>query len=195
MKWNLVWLFTLISYRSRLSFVVIDNILTELWDLGLKIFMKNSVFRTFFGLILKILKWNLVWLFPIMSYRSTLSFVIIDQYLTELWALGLRIFMKISVFRIFFELILQILKWNLVWLFTIMSYRSILVFVIIDKYLTELWALGLRIFMKISVFQTFFGLILKILIWNLVWLFSVTSCRSSLNFCHYWSIFDRVMGP
>jgi hypothetical protein len=52
-----------------------------------------------------------------MSYRSSLSFVIIDQYLTELWALGLRIVMKISVFRTFFGLIFQILKWNLVWLF------------------------------------------------------------------------------
>jgi hypothetical protein len=31
-----------------------------------------------------------------MSYRSTLNFVVIDQYLTELWALGL--FMKMSVF-------------------------------------------------------------------------------------------------
>jgi hypothetical protein len=39
--------------------------------------------------------------FMIMSYRSNLSFVVIDQYLTELWALGLGIFMKISVFRTF----------------------------------------------------------------------------------------------
>jgi small basic protein len=30
-----------------------------------------------------------------------LSFVVIGQYLMELWALGLRIFMKISVFRRF----------------------------------------------------------------------------------------------
>jgi hypothetical protein len=28
------------------------------------------------------LKWNLVWLFTMMSYRSILSFVVIDQYLS-----------------------------------------------------------------------------------------------------------------
>jgi hypothetical protein len=55
---------------------------------------------------------NLVWLFTMMSYRSSLSFVVIDQYLTKLWALGLWIFMKFSVFRTFFGLIFQILKWN-----------------------------------------------------------------------------------
>jgi hypothetical protein len=43
-------------------------------------------------------------------------------------AFGLRIFMKISVSRTFFELILQ--KSNLVWLLTIMSYRSSLSFVV-----------------------------------------------------------------
>jgi hypothetical protein len=91
------------------------------------------VFWTFFGLILQIMTWNLVWLFTIMLYRSSLSFVLNDQYLTELWALGLRIFIKISVFRTFFRLILQILKWNLVWLFTVMNYRSSLGFVAIDQ--------------------------------------------------------------
>jgi hypothetical protein len=90
------------------------------------------VFQTVFGLNRQIMKWNLVWLFTIMSYRSSLSFVIIDQILTELWVLGLRIFMKISVFRTFLELILKILKWNLVWLFRVMSYRSSLGFVFID---------------------------------------------------------------
>jgi small basic protein len=109
------------------------------------------------GLIFQILKWNWVWLFTMMSYRSSLSFVVIDRYVTELWALGLRIFMKISVFRTFFGLIFQIhvLKWNSVWLLKIMSYRSSLSFVVINLYLTELWALELRIFMTISVFRTF----------------------------------------
>jgi hypothetical protein len=37
-----------------------------------------SIFRTFFGLILQILKWNLIWLFTIMSYRSRLSFAVFD---------------------------------------------------------------------------------------------------------------------
>jgi hypothetical protein len=89
----------------------------------------------FFLLNMQIIKWNLVWLFTIMSYRSSLSFVVIDQYLTELWKF---------VFRILFRLILQVLKWNLVWMFTIMSYRSTLSFVVIDQYLTELWPLDLE---------------------------------------------------
>jgi hypothetical protein len=49
-----------------------------------------------------------------MSYRSSLSFVVIDQYLIKLWALGLRILKKMSVFWTFLELILQVLKSNLV---------------------------------------------------------------------------------
>ena len=118
-----------------------------------------SVFRTYFGLIFQMLKWNLVWLFTMMSYRSSLSFVVIDQYLTELWALGLRIFMKFSVFRTFFGLIFQILKWNWVWLLTMMSYRSSLSLVVIDEYLTELWTLGHKIFMKISVYGTLYNTI------------------------------------
>ena len=98
-EWNWVWLLTMMSYRSSLSFVVIDVYLTEfIWALGLWIFMKFSVFRTFFGLIFQILKWNWVWLLTMMSYRSSLSFVVIDEYLTELWTLGHKIFMKISVY-------------------------------------------------------------------------------------------------
>ena len=49
-----------------------------------------SVFRTYFGLNMQIMKWNLVWLFTMMSYRSSLSFVVIDQYLPELWPLDLE---------------------------------------------------------------------------------------------------------
>ena len=110
--------------------------------LGLRIFLKISVFRTYFGLFFRILKWNLVWLFAIMSCRSSLIFVVIDQFLTELWVLELGIFMKISVFRTFFGWIFQILKWNVVWLLTILSCRSSLSFVVIGQYLTEWWALG-----------------------------------------------------
>jgi hypothetical protein len=47
-----------------------------------------------------------------MSCRSSLSFVVIDQFLTELWALELGIFMKISVSWTFFGLIFQILKFS-----------------------------------------------------------------------------------
>jgi hypothetical protein len=37
----------------------------------------------FFRFILQIFKWNLIWLFTMMSYRSSLSFVVIDQYLNR----------------------------------------------------------------------------------------------------------------
>jgi hypothetical protein len=59
-------------------------------------------FRTFLWLIFQILKWNLVWLFSLMSYRLSVRFVVIDQYLTELSDLGFRMFMKISLFGTFF---------------------------------------------------------------------------------------------
>jgi hypothetical protein len=73
-------------------------------------------------------------------------------------ALGLRIFMKISVFRIFFKSILQILKWNLVWYFTAMSYRSSLSFVIIDQYLTESWPLDSDVkFASVCILVLFWG--------------------------------------
>jgi hypothetical protein len=179
------------SYRSNLSFVIIDQYLTELWPLDSE-FSWKFVFRTFFGLILKILKWNLVWLFTIMSYRSSLSFVVIDLYLTKLWALGLRNFMKMSVFRTFFGLILQILKWNLVWLFTIMSYRSSVGFVVTDQYLTELWALRLRIFMKIC-FPDIFWINFADIEMKLGMIVYNNELQIKFEFCRYWSIFDRVM--
>jgi hypothetical protein len=49
-----------------------------------------SVFRTYFGLNMQIMKWNLVWLFTMISYRSSLSFVVFDQYLPELSPLDLE---------------------------------------------------------------------------------------------------------
>ena len=39
----------------------------------------------------------------LLVFQLSLSFVIIDQYLTKLWALGLRILMKISVIHILFN--------------------------------------------------------------------------------------------
>jgi hypothetical protein len=54
-----------------------------------------SVFRTYFGLNMQIMKWNLVWLFPMMSYRSSLSFIVIDQYLPELSPLDLEFSWKL----------------------------------------------------------------------------------------------------
>jgi hypothetical protein len=60
--------------------------------LGLKNFMENLVPWTYFGSILQILKLGMI------GYNNKLQ--IIDQYLTVL-ALGLRIFMAISVFRTF----------------------------------------------------------------------------------------------
>ena len=118
-----------IKFEFRCYWSIFDWVMV----LGLKIFMKIWVFWTFFGLFFWILKWNLVWLFAIVSCRSSLIYVVIDQFFTELWALELWIFMKISVFRTFFGLIFQILKWNMVWLLTILSCRSSLSFVFIDE--------------------------------------------------------------
>jgi hypothetical protein len=77
---------------------------------------------------------------------------------------------------------MHILKWNLVWLFTMMSYRSSLSFVVIDQYLTELRALGLTIFMiNFSYIEKKLGMI-------------VYNDEIKCEFLCYWSIFDRIMG-
>jgi hypothetical protein len=118
-----------------------------------------SVFLTFFELNMQVLKWNLVWLFTIMSYRSSLSYIIIDQYLSELWfgiAPDLKFSWTFLSFRTFLKLILQILKWNSVWFFTIMSYGSLLSFVVIDQYLTELWPLDFLISLRSSLLRGVF---------------------------------------
>jgi hypothetical protein len=59
-----------------------------------------------------------------------------------------------------YELILQILTCNLVWVFTVMSCISNLSFVVIDQYLTELWPFDLEFICKF-VFWTYFGLIFE----------------------------------
>jgi hypothetical protein len=75
-----------------------------------------------------------------------------------------------------------------------MSRRSSLVFVVIDQFLTELWALELGIFMKISVFWTFFfGLIFQILKFSdiemkLGMIAYSTELQIKFEFCSYWSI-------
>jgi hypothetical protein len=99
-----------------------------------------------------------------------LSSVVIDQYLTELWFLDLAFSWKFEFSGHFLDYFLHIdwlidwlftvfrpliLKWNLLWLFAIMSCRSSLIFVVIDQFFIELWTLELGIFMKISVFWTF----------------------------------------
>ena len=72
-----------------------------------------SVFRTYFGLNMQIMKWNLVRLFTMMSYRSSLSFVVIDQYLPELSPLDLEFSWKFlfsgHILDNFFE------YWNETW--------------------------------------------------------------------------------
>jgi hypothetical protein len=94
-----------------------------------------------------------------------------------------------SVFRTFFRLNRQIMKWNLVWLFTIMSYRSSLSFVIIDQYLTELWANFHENFCYPDIFWINFSDIemkLGIIVYN-------NELQIKFEFRCYWSIFDRVM--
>jgi hypothetical protein len=137
----MIWLLTIDQ-------IWVSSLLINIWascgPMHLKYSWKFLFSGHFFKLIFPILKGNVVWLFTIMSYRWSFSFIVIDQYLIELWVLGLRIFKKISVFWTFFILIFQILKWKVVWLFTIMSYRWSLSFVIIEQYFSELWALGLN---------------------------------------------------
>jgi hypothetical protein len=128
-----------------LSFVVIDQYLTEFWALGLRIFMKIG-FPDIFLINFSDIEMKLGMIVYNNKLKIKLEFRHYWLIFDRVMALWLRIFMKSSVFRTFFGWILQILKWNLVWLFTIMSYRSILSFVVIDQYLTELWPLDLECF-------------------------------------------------
>jgi hypothetical protein len=73
--------------QIKFEFCCYWSIFDRVIALGRRIFMKITVFRTFLKLISLIWKWNLVWLSTIISYRSSLSFVVIYQYLTELWPL------------------------------------------------------------------------------------------------------------
>jgi hypothetical protein len=63
-----------------------------------------------------------------MSYRSSLSFVVIDEYLTKLWALGLWIFMKFSVYGTLYNTITlqkNLLDLSMSWVFHVLLYCRI----------------------------------------------------------------------
>jgi hypothetical protein len=76
-----------------------------------------------------------------------------------------------------------------------MSYRSSLSFVVNDQCFTDLWAVGLKIFMKISVFRTFFKINFSDIEMKLGMIVYNNELRIKFEFCCDWSIFERVMGP
>jgi hypothetical protein len=128
---------------------IFDWIIQSVGDLVLLAILSECLFE----LILQTLKWNFVWLFIIMSYKSSVSFAF-GQYLTELLPLDLKFSWKF-VFWTFFELICR--YWNDTWydLFTKMSYRLSLSFVVIDQYLTKLSPLDLEFSWKFLLSDNF----------------------------------------
>jgi hypothetical protein len=70
----------------------------------------------FFSLCLEILTWFLVYECIMMSYRSSLHFVPVQWFLTELWPVDVK-FGQIFSCHHFFLLCMEILTWFLVWVY------------------------------------------------------------------------------
>ena len=77
-----------------------------LWNLA-----EYLVVTTFFSLCLEILTWFWVYECIMMSYRSSLHFVPVQWFLTQLWPLDFEIFICHHFISLWFE----ILTWFLVW--------------------------------------------------------------------------------
>jgi hypothetical protein len=70
----------------------------------------------FFSLCLEILTWCLVYECIMMSYRSSLNFVLVQWFLAELWPLDFEIWPNIYCHH-FITLWFEILTWFLVWVY------------------------------------------------------------------------------
>jgi hypothetical protein len=101
-----------------------------LWNLA-----KYLVVTTFFSLCLEILTWFLVYECIMMTYRSSLHFVLVQWFLAELWPLDFEIWPSCHHF---ISLWFEILTWFLVCECIVMSCRSSLNFVPIEWFLATL---------------------------------------------------------
>ena len=124
LTWFFVYKFTMISYRSRITFVPFRWFFTEITGLELNKIHRNNSFPDFFSKRLQMLTWFLICKVAIISYRSSICFVPHRWFLPKLRALNLTKFTEITVFRTFFYECLQILPWFLVFKFTMISYRT-----------------------------------------------------------------------
>ena len=111
-----------ISYRSSLHFVLVQWFFAELCPWTLK-FGQIFSCHHFISLWFEILTWFLVWECIIISYRSTLKFVRLNDF----WPTYSRWALKFG--QIFISLSFEILTWFLVFGITTKSYRSSLAFV------------------------------------------------------------------
>ena len=102
MIWYLVCRLISISYRLTLNFVPLEWFLWKLWPLEIENFMKMWVFRTFSGNAYNKWFWYLVCRLVSISYRSSVSFVLLEWFLWKLWSLEIENCMKISVFHTFY---------------------------------------------------------------------------------------------
>ena len=80
LNWNLTYDYISMSYRPSLSFVTLDQLLTELFPL-----MFTFSFPDFFWHWMKWRIWNFLYGFLLNSCRSSSSFGTFDLFLTELW--------------------------------------------------------------------------------------------------------------
>ena len=97
-----------------------------------------SSFPHFFSTCFEVLSWNFVYGFEVMSHRSSSCFVWFRQILNELCPfVGLGI-LHIGSFPHFFSTCFEVLSWNFVYVFVMMSHRSSLSFMWFHQILNEL---------------------------------------------------------
>ena len=146
-----------------------------------------SVLWTFFGLIFQILIWNWVWLLTMMSYRSSLSFVVIDQYLTELWS-------KFEFSRHFLDYFFG--YWNETWYDCLQWWATDQVWV--SWLLINIWPTYGPLDLEFSwnfCFPDIFWINFSDIEMKLGMIAYNDELQVKFEFRCYWWIFDRVMDP
>jgi hypothetical protein len=149
--------------------------------------VRNSEIKQL-SLCFKILTWYLVCGCIMISYRSSLRFVLVQWFLVELWTLK---FGQIFSCHHFILLWFEILTWFLLWECIIISYRSTLKFVPVKWFLANLQPLGFEIWPNIQLSPLYFTMIWDI---DLMFGMRVYSHKLQINFEIHsgWMIFGQL---
>ena len=146
LTWFLVYDCMVISYRCSLLFVPVQRFLAELWPLDFEIY------PNIFLLCLEILTCFLVYECIMISYRSNLHFVPVQWFLAEFWLLDFEIWPNILLSSFFcfamrgdIDLIFGTNAYECI----MMSYKSSILFVPVQRFLAKIWCLNFEIWTNI----------------------------------------------
>ena len=138
-----------------------------------------------------ILSSNFVYDFVFMYHRSSLSVVILHQFLYELCLFVNIEYSKYTVFRAFLlHVCFDILSWNFAYDFVLLYYRSTSRVVNLRQFLWELCPFWNLEYWKYTVFRTFLLHPLTVLSWKFAYYFVFLYYRSSLSVVNlrlFWS--------